>query len=109
MPNAPPHALGLFTRVDLPFGTSVAGAVEYRDRREEPFANLVAPEYTVVDLHVFQQVTPHIRLQVRADNIFNQTYSAFSLFAARVGNVPGAPRTVSVLFTVTRRPNRTTP
>ena len=109
MPNAPPHALGLFTRVDLPFGTSVAGAVEYRDRREEPFANLVAPEYTVVDLHVFQQITPHIRLQVRADNIFNQTYSAFSLFAARVGNVPGAPRTVSVLFTVTRRPNRTTP
>lgn len=109
MPNAAPHMFGMFTRVDLPFGTSVAGSLEYRDRRQEPFANLVAPSYTVVDLHVFQQVTRNLRLQVRADNIFNERYSAFSLFAGRVGNVPGAPRTYSVLVIVNTRPQRNTP
>ena len=109
MPNAAPHMFGLFTRFDLPFGTSLAGAVEYRDRRREPFANLVAPAYTVVDLHVFQQITRSIRLQVRADNIFNEQYAAFSLFAARVGNVPGAPRTISVLFMLNHRAGRATP
>jgi iron complex outermembrane receptor protein len=109
MPNVAQHMAGLFTRVDLPFGTSLAGSIECRDRREEPFANLIAPAYTVVDLHVFQQVTPHIRVQVRADNVFDEQYSAFSLFAARVGNVPGAPRTLSVLLTLTRRPTRSTP
>lgn len=102
IPNAAPHALGLFTRLDLPFGSAVAASVEYADRRQEPFANLQAPGYTVVDLHLFKQLGNHMRLLVRADNIFDARYSAFSLFNARVGNMPGHPRMVSVLLTVNR-------
>lgn len=109
MPNAAPHMLGLFTRLDLARRTSIAASLEYRAARQEPFANLAARAYSVMDLHVFQQVSSHVRLQVRADNVFNTRYSAFSLFAGRVGNVPGAPRTISALVTVTRRPPRTAP
>lgn len=101
MPNAAPHAVGLFTRLDLPRGAAVGGSLEYLAGREEPFAALVAPAYTVVDLHYFQQITPRLRLLARAENVFDQRYSAFSLFAARVGNVPGQPRTISVALTVT--------
>jgi iron complex outermembrane recepter protein len=103
MPNAAPHAGGLFTRVDLPRGTAVAASVEYVATRHEPFANMIAPAYTVVDLHLFKQLGDHLRVLVRADNIFDRRYSAFSLFAGRVGNMPGHPRMLSVLLTVTRR------
>jgi iron complex outermembrane recepter protein len=103
MPNAAPHAAGLFTRVDLPYGAALGGSVEYLAAREEPFASLVAPAYTVVDAHYFQQITPRVKLLVRAENVFDTRYSAFSLFAARVGNVPGQPRTVSVALTITSR------
>jgi len=103
MPNAAPHAVGVFTRIDLPRGAAIGGSLEYLAGREEPFAGLVAPAYTVVDAHYFQQITPRLRLLVRADNVFDARYSASSLFAARVGNVPGQPRTVSVALTVTSR------
>lgn len=80
----------------------VAGtALEYLAGREEPFAGLVAPACTVVDLHYFQQITPRLRLLARAENVFDRRYSAFSLFAARAGNVPGQPRTISIALTVT--------
>jgi iron complex outermembrane receptor protein len=104
MPNAAPHAIGFFTRVDLPRGAAVGGSLEYLAGREEPFAGLVAPAYTVVDLHYFQQITARLRALVRAENVFDRRYSAFSLFAPRVGNVPGQPRTVSVALTVSSRP-----
>lgn len=57
-PNAAPHKVGLFSRLDLPRGAAVAGSLEYADDRVEPFAGIVAPAFTVVDLHYFQQVTP---------------------------------------------------
>ncbi len=104
MPNSAPHAVGVFTRVDLPHGAAIGGSLEYLAGREEPFAGLVAPAYTVIDAHYFQQITPRVRLLLRADNVFDARYSASSLFAARVGNIPGQPRTVSVALTVTSRP-----
>jgi iron complex outermembrane receptor protein len=103
MPNAPPHAVGLFTRVDLPFGAAVSGSLGYVGRREEPFAGIVAPAYTVVDLQYFQQVTRVARLLVRCENVFDVEYAASSLFAARAGNFPGQPRTVSVALSLTYR------
>jgi iron complex outermembrane receptor protein len=101
MPNAPAHEAGLFTRVDLPFGGAVGGSVEYVGHREEPFAGLRAPAYTVTDVHYFHQLTPRLRVLLRVENLFDRRYSASSLFAARVGNLPGQPRTISVALTVT--------
>lgn len=101
MPNAAPHALGLFTRVDLPAGAAVGGSLEYVGEREEAFAGIRAPEYALVDAHFFQQLTPRLRWLLRLENIFDEQYAASSLFAARAGNVPGQPRTLSIALTVT--------
>lgn len=103
MPNAPPHTVGLFTRVDLPLGGAASGSLGYVGRREEPFAGIVAPAYTVVDLQYFQQITSAARLLVRCENVFDVEYAASALFAARAGNIPGQPRTLSVALTLTYR------
>ncbi len=100
MPNAAPHEMGLFTRIDLPLGAAVGGSVEYVAEREEPFANIRAPEYGVVDLHYFQRIGPRLRLLFRIENVFDTRYAASSLFAARAGNMPGQPRTASIALTV---------
>jgi iron complex outermembrane receptor protein len=103
MPNAAPHTAGVFTRIDLPAGVAVGGSAAFVDDREEPFAGIRAPGYVVVDAHYFQQVTPRIRLLFRVENLFDREYAASSLFAARAGNMPGQPRTVSVALTVSTR------
>jgi iron complex outermembrane receptor protein len=103
LPNAAPHRVGLFTRVDLPLGAAAAGSLEYVAERVEPFAGIRAPAYTVVDLHYFQRLTDRLRLQVRCENVFDAQYAASSLFAARAGNIPGQPRTFSVLMIVNTR------
>ncbi len=101
MPNAAPHALGLFTRVDLPHGMTAGGSLQYVGAREEPFAGIRAAAYRTVDLQATKQLGSRARLLVRTENVFNVRYAASSLFAARAGNLPGRPRTVSVALTVT--------
>jgi iron complex outermembrane receptor protein len=103
MPNAAPHAIGVFTRVDLPRGSAISGSVGYVGDRTEPFAGIQAPAYTAVDLQYTQQFTPRLRLLLRCENVFDVEYASSSLFAARAGNFPGQPRTVSVALTVTGR------
>jgi len=103
-PNAAPHKVGLFTRVDLPRGAAVAGSLEYAADRVEPFAGIVAPAFTVADLHYFQQLTTRARLQVRLENVFDTQYASSALFAARAGNIPGQPRTLSVSLTFSSTP-----
>jgi iron complex outermembrane receptor protein len=100
MPNAAPHEMGLFTRVDLPAGAAVGGSLEYVGEREEPFAGILAPNYAVVDLHYFQQMGPRFRLLFRVENVFDTQYAASSLFASRAGNMPGQPRTASIALTI---------
>lgn len=103
MPNAAPHAVGLFTRLDLPRGAAVSGSVQYVGRREEPFAGIAAPAYTTVDLQYFQRLSRIARLQIRCENVFDAQYASSSLFAARAGNIPGQPRTASVAVTFVGR------
>lgn len=103
MPNAAPHSIGLFTRVDLPLGGAASGSLGYVGLRKEPFAGIEAPAYTVVDLQYFQDITSAVRLLVRCENVFDVEYAASSLFAARAGNFPGQPRTLSVALTLTHR------
>lgn len=102
-PNAAPHKVGLFTRVDLPRGAAVAASLEYADDRVEPFAGITAPAFTVVDVHYFQQLTPRARVQFRVENAFDTEYASSALFAARAGNIPGQPRTFSVTLTLSSR------
>jgi len=99
MPNAAPHALGMFSRLDLQKGAAISGSVQYLARRQEPFAGIAAPAYTVVDAQYVQQVTASVRLLLRCENLFDRRYASSSLFAARAGNIPGQPRTVSVALT----------
>lgn len=101
LPNAAPHKVGLFTRLDLPRGAGIGGSLEYVGDRIEPFAGIAAPAYTVVDAQFFQQVTGRIRVLAKLENVLDRRYTASSLFAARAGNIPGQPRTLSVLMTVT--------
>jgi iron complex outermembrane receptor protein len=103
MPNAAPHAVGFFTRVDLPLGAALSGSLGYVGDRREPFAGIMAPAYTAVDLQYFQQLAANLRLLLRCENVFDVEYAASSLFAARAGNFPGQPRTVSVALTVATR------
>jgi len=100
MPNAPAHKFGLFTRVDLPHGAGIGGAIESVGDREEPFAGIRADGYTVVDAHYFQQIGDRLQLRARLENIFDVKYATSSLFAARAGNFPGQPRTFSIALTV---------
>ena len=106
MPNAAPHEVGLFTRVDLPFGTAVGGSLEYTGDRVEPFAGIAAPAYTVVDLHLYQSIGSRLKVLARLENVFDERYAASSLFAARAGNIPGQPRTFSIQVTVTAGGNK---
>jgi len=106
MPNAAPHAVGLFTRVDLVHGAAVGGSFEYTGDREEPYAGIRAPAFSVVDLHYYQQLGARAKLLVRLDNVFDEQYASSSLFAARAGNIPGQPRTFSIQLTVSAGSSR---
>ena len=110
MPNAPKNKFGLFTRVDLAYGIGVAGSVESVGDREEPFAGIRAPGYTIVDAYYFQRIADRLELRAHLENIFDVKYAVSSLFAARAGNFPGQPRTFSISLTVhSRRGSRSTP
>lgn len=106
MPNSAPHAVGLFTRLDLARGAAIGGSLEYTGDRQEPFAGIAAPAYSVVDLHYYQQLGARARVLVRLDNVFDERYAASSLFAARAGNIPGQPRTFSIQLTVSAGASR---
>lgn len=109
MPNAATHTAGLFTRVDLVRGAAAGMSLQHVGTREEPFAGIVAPRYTVIDAHYFQRLSPHARLTVKVENLFDRQYAASALFVARAGNIPGQPRTVSVAVTLTSRPDPVRP
>lgn len=96
LPNVAPHLLGLFTRLDVTRTTSVAASLQHVGDREEPYAGIRAKAFTIADAHVYQTVTDWLRVQVRLENVFDTKYATSSLFAARAGNFPGQPRTLSV-------------
>jgi iron complex outermembrane receptor protein len=97
MPNTARHAFGLFARYDLAkTGTSISIGNESRGRRFEPYAGIEAAGYSVWDFALFQRLTKQLEFRAQLDNAFDRVYATASLFAARAGNWPGAPRTVTV-------------
>ena len=106
LPNSAPHAVGLFTRIDVGRGAAFGGSYEYTGDREEPFAGIKAPAFSVVDLHYYQTIGTRLKVLARLDNLFDERYAASSLFAARAGNFPGQPRTFSIHLSVSTGSDR---
>lgn len=96
LPNVAPHLVGMFTRIDLTRTTSIAASLQHVGDREEPYAGIRAKAFTIADAHVYQTINDWLRVQVRLENVFDHRYATSSLFAARAGNFPGQPRTLSV-------------
>ena len=97
LPNAAPHSLGLFSRMELFRDTAAGLGVTYVGDRVEPYAGIEAPAFTVVDLFLYRQLGRFAEVQVKLENAFDTVYATSSLFSARAGNFPGQPRTFSVL------------
>ena len=100
MPNVPANTIGFFTRYDLTSAIGVGVGGEYVGNRVEPFANLRSPAYKTFDFSYYHTFFKRFRLNLKMENAFNEVYSLSSLFAARVGNFPGQPRTFSASLTI---------
>ena len=97
LPNAARHSGGVFLRYDVArTGTGIHIGSEFRGRRFEPYAGFAADRYAILDVGIFQKMGKRLELRVQLDNAFDRLYATASLFAARAGNVPGAPRTATV-------------
>jgi iron complex outermembrane recepter protein len=96
--NAPKHTTGLFTRYNFLESTGIGFGLESVSERVEPFAGIRANGYTIADVSFYQELTSRARLQLQITNITDKQYATSSLFAARVGNFPGQPRTVMLTF-----------
>ncbi len=62
MPNAAPHALGVFARMELFQDTAIGAGLTHLGERIEPYAGIKAPAYTVMDLFAYRRIGPHIRI-----------------------------------------------
>lgn len=99
MPNAVRHSFGLHLRYEVrKTGTAFTVGSEARSRFYEPYAFTRAPGYGIWDLGVFQRVHRSVELRATLENVADRVYGTALLFAARAGNMPGAPRTAT--FTI---------
>jgi outer membrane receptor protein involved in Fe transport len=106
LPNVAPHSLGLFSRTDFGRLGGIGVSLQALGDRVEPFAGIRAPGYAVVDLLYYQTVSRWATLRVKLKNVFDQQYAVSSLFATRAGNIPGQPRTLSIMLTLSSVPSR---
>lgn len=97
LPNVPKHSFGLFANYEIPrTGTTLHVGSEARSRRVEPYAAIAAAGYGIWDFGVFQRVSRGVDVRAQLTNAFDRLYATSSLFAARAGNFPGEPRTLTV-------------
>ncbi|MXP26737.1 TonB-dependent siderophore receptor [Altererythrobacter indicus] len=91
--NAPKHQAGFWSRYQFPStGTAIAVGGEYVSKRLSLSDQTVKP-YAIFDASIIQQLTNHLDILLRVDNLFDKTYAA-SGFIERTGHFPGDPRTV---------------
>lgn len=91
-PNAPKHAVGLWTRYEIDFlNSAIAGGIDYVDDRIS-IDNQKVPAYTTVDVSWITTLDAW-KLQLNVRNLFDKEY-AVSGFTRRNGHFPGEPRTV---------------
>ena len=107
LPNAARHSGGLFLRYDFAkTGTGLSAGSEMRGRRYQPYAEILSGGYVIWDFGLFQRLRKGLELRVQLDNAFDRLYSTSSLFAARAGNFPGNPRTLTVSLHYKKRPGQ---
>lgn len=98
--NAPEHAIGLWTRYELPhINSAIAGGLDYVGERISFSGQDVEP-YVTFDVSWITTLDSGWELQFNVRNLFDEEYAA-SGFIARTGHFPGEPRTV--VAQVTRR------
>ncbi len=96
LPNAARHSGGLFLRYDFTrTRTSLHLGSELRGRRYEPYAGILAGGYATLDVGLFQKIGKRLEFRAQLDNATDRFYATASLFVARAGNIPGAPRTAT--------------
>jgi outer membrane receptor for ferric coprogen and ferric-rhodotorulic acid len=96
MPNAVRNAFGLHVRYEVrKTGTAFTVGSEARGKFFEPYAGTAAAGYGIWDLGVFQKIHRNLELRATLENVSDKTYGTALLFAARAGNMPGAPRTAT--------------
>lgn len=100
LPNVPENTLGFFTRYDFTPEIGAGFGGEFVGDRIEPFAGLKSPGYRTFDANYYQTFFKRFRLNLKLENVFNETYSLSSLFNPRVGNFPGQPRTFTASLTI---------
>ncbi|MDQ4121053.1 MAG: TonB-dependent receptor [Acidobacteriota bacterium] len=100
MPNVPANTVGFFTRYDITPEIGVGLGGEFVGEREEPFAGLKAPSYKTFDASYYHTFFQRFRFYAKLENLANEKYALSSLFAPRVGNFPGQPRTFSAGLTI---------
>ncbi len=98
-PNSARHSAGLSSRYAVRGDVGLALGLTYVGEREQPFAGIRAPAFTVVDLAADVRLIGRFDLRVAVNNVFDTSYATASLFAARAGNIPGDPRTLAVTLT----------
>jgi iron complex outermembrane recepter protein len=99
-PNVPANTVGFFTRYDFTPEIGVGFGGEFVGDRIEPYANLKAPSYKTFDASYYHTFFKRFRFYAKLENLTNERYALSSLFAARVGNFPGQPRTFSAGLTI---------
>jgi iron complex outermembrane receptor protein len=96
MPNAVRHSFGLHTRYEIrKTRTAITVGAEARGRFFEPYAFTRSAGYNVWDVGLFQRVHRNVELRATLENVADRVYGTALLFAARAGNMPGAPRTAT--------------
>lgn len=99
-PNVPANTVGFFTRYDFTPEIGIGFGGEFVGDRSEPYANLKAPSYKTFDASYYHTILKRFRFYAKLENLANERYALSSLFAARVGNFPGQPRTFSAGVTI---------
>lgn len=91
-PNAPEHAVGLWTRYDIgALNSAIAGGIDYVGERVS-ISDQKVQSYTTVDVSWITDFDPW-KFQVNIRNLFDKEYAA-SGFIERTGHFPGEPFTV---------------
>lgn len=88
--NAPRHALGFWTRYQIPqLGLAAAFGGDYVSKRLSVDGRPVRP-YMIFDASLMYETGP-VRAMLRIENLLDKSYAA-SGFLARTGHYPGRPR-----------------
>ena len=99
MPNTAHNQLNLWTEYELPEGWEVGGGGNWLSHRfADSGETAYVPAYVVWNAMVSYAASPHLSLQLNANNLFNKLYydGVYYTSAAENHAIPGAGRSVTL-------------